>query len=311
VSFAQNLRQRFHRHGYDNLAGWAMIAPALILLTIFMLVPFVMAFVLSFEQVSVGTDRPAIWVGFQQYERIFTDDVIAPVFYRSLLNNFIFALIVVPIQTLSALLLAIWLNQKLRGIAFFRAFFFLPVVFPMALVAVVWSLIYSRGTAGLLNSFVSWASFGLIPAQDWLGNPATALASIAFMSMWAGVGFQMIILLAGLQEIPQELYEAAAIDKASKWQQFINVTFPGLKNTLIFVVIVTTIFSLRLFDQVYIMTNGGPDNSTSTVMFQAVTTAFQAGNVGRGAAMTVVFVIIIGIITVIQRRVLRQDKEIS
>ena len=121
----------------------------------------------------------------------------------------------------------------------------------------------------------------------------------------------MVIILAGLQGIPTSLYEAASIDKANKWQQFLNVTVPSLRNTLIFVIMITTIFSLRLFDQVYIMTQGGPDNATSTVMYQAVTTAFIENNVGKGSAMTVVFVVIVIMVTLIQRRVLRQESEIS
>ena len=147
--------------------------------------------------------------------------------------------------------------------------------------------------------------------QDWLGDPKLALLSIAIMSIWAGVGFQMIIVLAGLQNIPTELYEAAALDRAGRWAQFRHVTLPGLRNTLIFVVIVTTIFSFRLFDQVYIMTRGGPNNTTSTVMYQAVTSAFIENNVGKGSAMTVVFVLVIVIVTLVQQRVLKQEREVQ
>ncbi|WP_156401611.1 carbohydrate ABC transporter permease [Agromyces sp. Soil535] len=299
------------RFGYDNAAGVLFSLPAVLLLIGFVVVPFIMAFVLSMQIVRLDAARPPIWVGLEQYRRILFDPDFSPIFWRSLLNNLTFALIVVPVQTALAVALAVLLNQKLRGIAFFRTFFFLPVVFPMALVAVVWTLIFSRDSLGLLNGFLSWISFGAIPPQDWLGNPALALISIAIMSIWAGVGFQMVIVLAGLQEIPPELYEAASIDKASKWQQFLHVTLPGLRNTLVFVIMITTIFSLRLFDQVYIMTSGGPDDSTTTVMYQAVTSAFVENNVGRGSAMTVIFVLIIIAITLIQRRILRQDTQIS
>lgn len=299
------------RYGFQNAAGYLMSAPALLLLFLFVVVPFGMAFVLSLQNVRLDGARPNVWVGLEQYRRILIDPDTSPVFWRSLLNNFIFALIVVPVQTALAVFLATLLNRKVRGIAIFRTFFFLPVVFPMALVATIWSLIFSRDGLGMLNAFLKSVSFGLIGPQDWLGNPNLALASIALMSMWAGVGFQMIIILAGLQSIPQELYEAATLDRANAWQKFMNVTLPGLRNTLIFVVIVTTIFSFRLFDQVYIMTRGGPNNSTSTVMYQAVTSAFVENNVGRGAAMTVVFVVVIVVITIVQQRVLRQDREVS
>ena len=200
--------------------------------------------------------------------------------------------------------------------ATFRTFFFMPVVFPMALVAVIWKLIYSRDQIGLLNSVLDKITFGTVGPVDWLGDSKYALGAIILMSIWQGVGFQMIIILAGLQAISPTLYEAASIDKAGRWQQFLNVTVPGLRNTLIFVSMVTTIFAFRLFDQVYIMTQGGPDNSTTTVMFQAVSSAFgvgtvASGNVGKGAAITIVFVMIVVAITLIQRRVLREDREIS
>lgn len=298
-------------YGHENAAGYLLSAPALILLTLFVVVPFVMAFVLSMQNVRLDGARPNVWMGIEQYRRILLDGDTSPVFWRSLLNNFVFAAFVVPLQTALAVALATLLNRKVRGISIFRTMFFLPVVFPMALVATIWSLIFARDGLGMLNAFLSSVTFGAVGPQDWLGDPKLALASIALMSMWAGVGFQMIIILAGLQSIPQELYEAATLDRANAWQKFRNVTLPGLRNTLIFVVIVTTIFSFRLFDQVYIMTRGGPNNSTSTVMYQAVTSAFVENNVGRGAAMTVVFVLVIVVITVVQQRVLRQDREVQ
>jgi multiple sugar transport system permease protein len=288
-----------------------MVSPAVILLLAFVIIPFIMAFWLSLHNVRLDSARPMKWVGLEQYRRILIDPDLRGIFWTSLRNNFVFALIVVPCQTALALGLALLLNRPLRGMAIFRTFFFMPVVFPMALVAVIWTLIYSRDTSGMLNGVINALSFGHLGPYDWLGNPATALLAIAIMSIWAGVGFQMVIILAGLQGIPSSLYEAASIDKAGKWQQFLNVTVPSLRNTLIFVIMITTLFSLRLFDQVYIMTQGGPGDSTSTVMYQAVTTAFIQNNVGKGSAMTVCFVVIIILITLIQRRVLREEREIS
>lgn len=295
----------------DTRTALLMVAPAVILLLAFVIIPFFMAFWLSLHNVRLDSARPMKWVAFEQYRRILIDPDTRTIFWVSLRNNFVFALFVVPVQTALALGLALLLNRPLKGMAIFRTFFFMPVVFPMALVSVIWTLIYSRDTTGMLNGFLNAISFGHLGPFDWLGDPKTALLSIAIMSIWAGVGFQMVIILAGLQGIPTSLYEAASIDKAGKWQQFLNVTVPSLKNTLIFVIMITTLFSLRLFDQVYIMTQGGPKDSTSTVMYQAVTTAFVANNVGKGSAMTVVFVIIIILITLIQRRVLREDREIS
>lgn len=299
------------KFGYDNLAGIILTLPAFTMLVLFVLVPFVTAIFLSFYNIRLEGEHAPTFLGFEQYRRILFDPDLSPIFYKSLMNNFTFALMVVPAQTGLAVALAIMLNQKLRGMAIYRTFFFMPVVFPMSLVAVIWSLMYSRDNQGMINAALSAISGGLIQPIDWLGDPNIALISIAIMSIWAGVGFQMVIVLAGLQEIPAELYEAASIDKAGVWSQFRHVTLPGLRNTLVFVIMITTIFSLRLFDQIYILTQGGPLDSTSTVMYQAVTSASVEGNIGKGSAMTVVFVVIIIILTFVQRALLRQEKEIK
>jgi multiple sugar transport system permease protein len=299
------------RFGQDNLAGLLMSLPGLILLTLFVVIPFFTAIYLSFFNVDFNmVQGPQFW-GFEQYRRILVDPVTSPIFYKALMNNMTFALIVVPAQTGLAVLLAVMLNAKLRGIAFFRTFFFMPVVFPMSLVAIIWALMFSRDSLGMLNGLLNLFSFGYIQPIDWLGDPNIALLSVALLSIWAGVGFQMVIVLAGLQEIPVELYEAASLDRANRWQRFWNVTIPGLRNTLIFVTIITTIFSLRLFDQVFILTKGGPIDATQTVMYQAVTSAFIEGNVGRASAITVIFVLIIIAITLVQRLVLRQNREVK
>ena len=295
----------------ETPAGWAMIAPAAIGLLLFVLLPFLLAGWLSTQNVRLDTPQPPSWFGLEHYRRLLLDPDFRGEFLTGLRNNLIFAAVVVPVQTALALALAVLLNRPLRGMPVFRTFFFMPVVFPMALVAVVWKVIYTREELGLLNSVLDTVSFGLIPSQDWLGNPSTALAAIIIMSIWQGVGLQMVILLAGLQGIPGELYEAAALDKAGPWQRFRHVTLPGLRNTLIFVAMVTTILSFRVFDQVYIMTGGGPQDATTTVMYQAVTTAFTANNVGRASAITVLFFLIVLTITLIQRRVLREEREIA
>ena len=295
----------------DTWPALLMVSPAVILLAVFVLAPFIYAGWLSLHRLNLNSPLPARWFGLEQYRRILLDPQFRGDFYRGLINNFTFAVIVVPLQTGLALALAMLLNRPLRGMTVFRTFFFMPVVFPMALVAVIWKLIYSRDEIGLLNAVLHNVTFGAVGPIDWLGSTRTAMLSIIIMSIWQGVGFQMIIILAGLQGIPTTLYEAARIDKANRWNQFRHVTVPGLRNTLIFVSLVTTIFAFRLFDQVYILTNGGPQNATTTVMYQAVTSAFSTGNVGRGAAVTIVFVLIVVVITVIQRLVLREDREIA
>lgn len=295
----------------DGRAAWAMFLPAAAGLLLFVVVPFVMAGWLSLHNVRLDAPNPPSWMGLEQYRRILLDPDFRGEFYRGLLNNVVFAAVVVPVQTALALGLALLLNRPLRGMRVFRTFFFMPVVFPMALVAVVWKVIYARGELGMLNAVLDAVSFGHLGPYDWLGDPGTALPAIIIMSIWQGVGLQMVILLAGLQGIPADLYEAASLDRAGRWLQFRHVTVPGLRNTLIFVVMVTTILAFRLFDQVYIMTQGGPQEATTTVMYQAVTTAFDANNVGRASAITVLFFLIVLAITLVQRRVLREDREVS
>jgi multiple sugar transport system permease protein len=287
-----------------------MVTPAFLGLLAFIAIPFLLAIFLSTQNLQFGSGLAPTWMGLEQYRRILLDPLFRADFYRALINNATFAVVVVPAQTGLALAIALLLNRRLRGMPMFRTLFFMPVVFPMALVSVIWKLIYAPDDVGMLNTVLKVVSFGHIQPHDFLGDPKTALAAIIVTSIWSGVGFQMVIILAGLQSISATLYEAASIDKASKWQQFLNVTVPGLRNTLVFVVMVTTILSLRLFDQVYIMTRGGPLNATTTVMYQAVTSAFDQGNIGRAAAITVVFFVLVLGVALIQRWFLREEREI-
>ena len=290
-----------------TLGAVMMSAPALAGLLLFVALPFLLAVVLSFTNLRLGSPLPLEWVGLEQYRRIFTD----PTFGRALLNNLLFASVVVPLQTAMALSLALLLNRRLFAIAGFRTLFFMPVVFPLSLVAVVWVLIYAPGPAGTMNAFLELVSLGAWTPRDFLHDPYLALPAIMLTSIWQGIGFQMVILLAGLQAIPAELYEAAAIDGAGRWQKFRHVTLPQLRNTLIFVLLVTTILSFRLFDQVQIMTQGGPHDASSTLMFEAVDAAFARQQVARGAAMTVVLFLVVLLISWLQRRVVRQERELE
>ncbi|MGJ3561955.1 carbohydrate ABC transporter permease [Streptomyces sp. INA 01156] len=267
--------------------------------------------VLSFYNVRLGSPLEPAFFGVEHYRRLFTDPDLSGPFLRALLNNLTFAAVVVPLQTGLALALAILLNRKLKAIGLFRSFFFMPVVFPMALVAVIWRLILARSEQGMLNSLLDAVTFGNWGAFDWLGDSLTAMGSIIVLSVWQGVGFQMVILLAGLQQIPGELYEASQLDRASRWQQFRHVTLPGIRGTLVFVAMLTSVLSFRVFDQVYILIRGGglDENATRTVMYQAVTTAFDQNDIGQASAVTVVFFLIVVALTIVQRRVVRPDHE--
>jgi multiple sugar transport system permease protein len=290
----------------ERLFGPFLAAPAMVGLILFVAIPFVMAVVLSMTNLRLGSPLETKFVGWQQYGRVLSD----PSFQRALLNNGIFAAVVVPLQTALALLLALALNQRLRGMVFFRTLFFMPVVFPMALVAVVWQLIYAPGPNGPLNAVLAIVTFGAMTPQDFLHDPVLALPAIILMSIWQGVGFQMVVLLAGLQSIPEELYEAAATERAGQWSQFWHVTLPQLRNPLIFTALVTTILAFRVFDQVQIMTQGGPVDATTTVMFEAVRTVFERQQVAQASAMTVVFFVVLLVVTLLQRSLVRQEREV-
>jgi multiple sugar transport system permease protein len=226
-----------------------------------------------------------------------------PTFWRSLTNIFTFVLITVPVQTAIALGLALLVNQKLKAANFFRTVYFAPVVTSMAIVSVIWFFLYNP-QEGLINNFLS--IFQLGPFQ-WLDHPASSMVSIIIMSIWQGAGFQMIIFLAGLQDIPEELYEASALDGANIVQQFLFVTLPGLRNTTLFVAISTTILAFKLFVQVDVMTfgRGGPEDSTITPILHLVNEGFRGSQqVGYASAIAVVFLLIVFAISVAQRRIL-------
>jgi multiple sugar transport system permease protein len=283
-------------------AGLALALPALVGLLGFVALPFLLAVGLSFTNLRLGSPLPLEFVGLEQFHRIFTDET----FLRALRNNAVFALVVVPVQTALALGLALLLNRRLRALPLFRTLFFLPVVFPLSLVAVVWVLVLAPGPNGMMNAFLEAVTLGAWTPRDFLHDPGLALPAIMLTSMWQGVGFQMVILLAALQAIPHELYEAAAIDGAGPGRRFVHVTLPQLRPTLIFVALVTTILAFRLFDQVQVMTRGGPNDATTTVMYEAVQSSFQRLQVARGAAMTVVLFVIVLALTLLQRRVARR-----
>lgn len=262
-----------------------MTGPALAGLLLFVAAPFAFAVALSFTDARLGSPLPVSFVGLEQYGRVFD----SPVFRRAIVNNLYFAVVVVPVQTALALAAAILLDRGLRGTTIFRVAFFLPVVFPMALIAVVWELLLAPGPDGAINSLLSVVTFGTWVPRDFLRDPALAMPAIMILSIWQGMGFQMVILLAGLQGIPQRLYDAAALDGAGALGRFVHVTLPGLRNPLIFVVVVTAILSLRLFDQVRILTGGGPGFRTTTVMYETVTSGFDRQQIALSAAMSVVF----------------------
>jgi multiple sugar transport system permease protein len=290
----------------DKKSIASFLTPAAVLLGAFMILPFLMAFILSFtNQRLIPSPRGTQFVGIANYLRVMGDEL----FKTGLKNNVVFVIVVVPLQTALALGLAILVNIKVKGNKFFRAIYFIPTVTTMVVVSVIWSFLYHPD--GLINGFLTTISFGIWDGIDFLNNTSTAFPAIMLMSIWQGVGFQMLIFLAALQEIPDSFYEAADIDGANTWQQFMYITLPQLKNTTTFVIISTTILAFRLFTQVFVMTNGGPRNSTYTVMLHIYNMAFKRLNIGYASSLTVIFFIIILIISIIQRFVLNDTEEVQ
>ena len=288
----------------QGFAPLTMAGPALLGLLLFVAGPFLLALALSFTDLRLGSPLPLEWVGLEQYRRLLADET----FRRALLNNLTFAAVVVPVQTALALGAALLLNRPLRGMTVFRTAFFLPVVFPMAMVAVVWEVLYAPGPGGAVNALMEALTLGAWEPRDFLRDPALAMPSIIALSIWQGAGFQMVILLAGLQAIPERLYEAAEMDGAGAWGRFRHVTLPQLRNPLAFVAVLTTILSFRLFDQIRILTQGGPENRTTTVVFEAVTAAFDRQQIGRASAMTVVFFVVVLGLTVLGSRLMKEQE---
>ncbi len=212
-----------------------------------------------------------------------------------------------PFQTAIALAAAMLINSQLPARNIFRGIFFLPTVITMVVVCVVWFSMLKID--GFFNLVLHAVTFGQAGPVDWLRNPYTAMPAIVVLSAWQGFGFQMVIYLAGLQSISPQLYEAAQVDGATRWQQFWNVTMPSLRNTHIFVIVTTTILAFKMFTQVNILTQGGPQGATSTLVHFLYEVGFRRGRVGFASATAVVFFLVVLIITLLQRRLFRSEEE--
>lgn len=229
------------------------------------------------------------------------------VFMKALANTLTFVVVVAPVQAGLALLLALLINQRVRGINIFRTIYFMPVVVSIVVVSLLWRFIYA-GDDGLLNNLLGAATFGAWQPVDWLGNTRTALGSIIAMSIWQAVGFHMVIWLAGLQTISPTLYEVATIEGASRWQTFRYVTWPGLRNTAVLVLIVITMQSFAIFAQIDVMTGGGPLDSTQTLVFQAVERGYGKQDISGGATISVILFVLVLSISLAQRYLTRERR---
>ena len=300
----------------NDYSAFYYVLPAALVLLIFHIYPVIYSFLLS---VFRGTLKNPMrhFIGFENYIELAGDIE----FWKAMANTVYFALGSVPVGILIALLIALLLNQKLSGLGFYRTVYYLPVITSIAAVALVWKWLFEKNS-GFFNQILKMLGFapsgwlqeskgifqviienfgGSLP--DFLHGPSVALCCIVVMSVWKSLGYNVVIFLAGLQNIPKHLYEAAEIDGASKFQQFRNVTWPLLGPTTFFVFIMSTITSFQVFVQVFMMTPfGGPERSTSVVVFYLYEKAFKTFEFGYASAMAYVLFIIIFALTLLQKK---------
>ncbi len=279
-----------------------MLLPAIILLLIFVFIPFFLSTYFSFtNEKLMPRPIPTQLLGFRNYERVLTD----PEFWQAVGNTVYFALWVIPIQLTMSLGSAILLNSKLKAVGLFRSITILPMLTPMTVIVAIWAALLQTPD-GMFNGLYQWITQSN-DYIDWLGDGDIAMFSIVMLSAWATFPFQMLIYLAGLQEIPADRYEAASIDGFSNWDKFRYITLPGLRNTNIFVVIITTIGALSLFTQVNMLTQGGPNGSTMTIIQYMFINGFQAQKIGYASSVAVIFFIAVATIGILQRHLMKNE----
>jgi multiple sugar transport system permease protein len=285
----------------QNRAGWAFLSPALILIFLFFLLPVIGGLLLSltdFDIYSIADPDNARFVGLKNYTQVLTE----PLFWKALGNTFFFVVVGGPLSVLVSLVAALLLNAKLtRFKGLFRSIYFAPVVTTLVAVAVVWRYLY-HPRYGLLNHVLGW--FG-IPEIDWLGDPTWAMPGIILMAVWKNFGYNMLIFIAGLQSIPDELYEAAELDGAGWWHRFVHVTLPNLAPTFLFIGVITMIGYFQVFAEPYVMTQGGPLRSTTTIVLLMYEEGFRWWRMGTAAAIAFILFAIMLAATLLQMRLQR------
>lgn len=283
----------------ENTTGYLFLLPALIVLGLFLFIPAMMSLYYSFTDYYMLTPNLTEFIGLDNFKTLLSDAT----FRKSVGNIFQFVILIMPIQVGTALGLALLVNRSKRGTMFYKIAYFSPVVMSLVVVSVLWLYILNPAS-GLLNEILQ--TIGL-PAQPFLSSPNQAMYVIIFVSAWQGAGYQMLIFLAGLQNIPEEVYEASTIDGANKWQQFLNVTLPMLKPTSLLILTTTLIDAFKLIIQPMVMTQGGPLNSTLTPVYYIFRTGFTDRQIGFASALTVMYGGIIIIFTVLQRKFVGGD----
>ncbi len=284
--------------------SYLFIALPFALFFVFQLAPVLISFFWSFTDYDI-VHSPR-FVGLENYKNILFND---PLFWISIRNTVIYVMGVVPVGICISLFLAVAIDQNIKFKNFFKSIFFLPTVTAVVAVSVIWKWLYAGEKYGLLNYFLM--KFGFQPV-DWLASPTWTLPSIMIMSVWAGLGYNIILFLAGLQTIPHVMYEAAEIDGAGFWKKFVHITLPLLRPTIIFVTMMSFIFSFQVFEQVYIMTGGqggigGVLNSALTVVAYLYDKGFQKFQMGYASALAYIIFFCIFVLTLVNKRLMRTD----
>ncbi|MGB9679589.1 MAG: carbohydrate ABC transporter permease [Minisyncoccia bacterium] len=288
------------RYFYEISSGYVFILPFIISISIFLIGPLIYAFIISFKEFSFLNPAINKWVGFLNYIKLFSD----PTFKKALLNTTIYSIGVVPTQLIISLILALIVNSDIKGKTFFRVAYYVPTVTSTVAVSVIFLYLFKAD--GLVN--VLLAKFG-IQGPTWFNDVRFALPSIMMMAIWSSVGNYMVIFLAGLQDVPSELYEAAEVDGANKFQRFFKITLPMLKPIMFFNLVMSLIGTFQVFDQAYVVSQGtgGPLDATMTVVLDIYRTGFRDFNMGYASAMAFALFVIILILTLIQRKLFKEE----
>ncbi len=292
-------RRRWRR----NLAGYAFAGPALIVLAAFLLYPIVYSVSLSLHEWDGYTPRWGAFVGFENYRALVGDEV----FWRATWNSIVFVVVRTPLEVGLGFLLALLLNRRLALRSLLRTFFFVPVVMSLIVVTIIFQRVFEPNT-GLLNTFLRVIGLGDW-THPWLGDPATALPAVIAVSVWKNVGFSLVILLAGLQGLPQDVIEAARVDGANAWQLTLRVITPLMRPILALTALLSIIGGLKVFDLVFIMTRGGPTYSTEVLATMLYREAFELNHMGIASAVAVILVALVLSIARVQTLVLDESPE--
>ena len=274
---------------YGKYAPYLFLLPAAAILLVFFFIPFFQTVYLSFFDYSSSLYAPSA-IGFDNYIKLFQ----SPVFYKVLWNTFLYLFIAVPILAIFPLFVAILINQKIRGVTLYKILIYLPVIVSIVVAAIAFKWLYAD--QGILNYVVTKLGFQPI---GWLTDPKWALLSVVIVTIWKGIGYYMIIYLAALMSVPQELYEACDIDGASFFRKHLTVTIPHIMPTIALVTTISAISAMKVFAEIYVMTKGGPLNSSKTIVYYIYERAFENLDLGYASAMAVVLLIIVMIFSLI------------